>query len=720
MRVRLQYLLLVSLSILLSSTVFAQRQSDPPIYTVIRDTLGVSGDVSAATTANSGLYTHQGALGAITGASIFNSGGFAYSFVHGSIVQTNSIRGTINDADGVPITDMMTSEQAPLVVEAVSITGGMISVQAYIGDPCGDHQLVTEAFADENGMYVLSGLFPGDYFLRLNTVGAAYIAEWYDNANGVFNCLGASLINVTLTNDVPGKDFFSDRGTLVSGNVLTTGAAPIKGVQVGIFKVRRPEDLITFGETDVSGAYTVNSALPSGLYFARTRNNLGFVDKSYCSISDCSGSSEDFIVVPNAVVTINNVDFGLETGETISGRVIDEINGDGLSGITVKVYDASGEQELSSTKTNIFGNYVTTGLIAGAGPYHARTVNRQSYINELFGGQDCIGNCDRTAGTPISITTRGTTEQNIDFTLAKGGSISGTITDADPPNHSIRGIRVDIYPADVASFSSIDIVTSGTSDINGNYHSESGLPSGDYLAVTSDSQFYRSQLFGGTCSSSGCDPTTGMSIGVISGQETTGFDFSLQQKFRAVKISACVDHGSEDEKCIAIDDGDFLSRDCGLCRLRIEFNEDVQADSVSDLSSVLSLQTDEATPDIFTVYIDPATSGLDPVDAKILDIKFTGSLPDVDMTAFVFALTPAILAASDASRLSVDLDIRFSVLIGEVNGAQPVNIGDLVAALGHIDGPVTVKNAKYDIDNDGIINIVDLIAIRDRLGNMVP
>ena len=113
---------------MLSSTVFAQRESAPPIYTIIRDSLGVSGGVSMATTANGGLYTHQGALGAITGGSVFEGERFVYSVLHGSIVQTNSIRGTINDADATPITDVI------------------ISVQAYIGDPCGDHQLVAETF----------------------------------------------------------------------------------------------------------------------------------------------------------------------------------------------------------------------------------------------------------------------------------------------------------------------------------------------------------------------------------------------------------------------------------------------------------------------------------------------------------------------------------------------------------------------------------------------
>src|SRR5436190_22648074 len=71
--------------------------------------------------------------------------------------------------------------------------------------------------------------------------------------------------------------------------------------------------------------------------------------------------------------------------------------------------------------------YSSSGLPAGT--YFARTFNSLGFVDQLYNGITCISCFPVTTGTPISVTV-GSTTGNINFALAVGGRISGTVTNA--------------------------------------------------------------------------------------------------------------------------------------------------------------------------------------------------------------------------------------------------------------------------------------------------
>ena len=161
------------------------------------------------------------------------------------------------------------------------------------------------------------------------------------------------------------------------------------------------------------------------------------------------------------------------------------------------------------------GLYETQTSIS-PGTYFVRTSNDQGYIDESYDDfpYRSIG---ITEGTPIEVLEGQTTV--VDFALDKGGSISGTVTDAGT-GMGLQSIWLEIYDSSGWYF------THGQADADGNYTSSAALPAGDYFAVTYNWLGYINQVYGDDqCMV--CQPTTGTLITVGAGEDVTGINFAL-------------------------------------------------------------------------------------------------------------------------------------------------------------------------------------------------
>src|SRR5207253_2885765 len=146
------------------------------------------------------------------------------------------------------------------------------------------------------------------------------------------------------------------------------------------------------------------------------------------------------------------------------------------------------------------GNYVTAGIATGA--YYLRTFNSQGYVDGLYSGRTCVG-CVVTTGTPIAVMLAATTS-GINFALAKGGQISGSVTDAATGN-GLANVTVEVYTSSGIGVTYNSIV--GAS----NYNIGAGIATGAYFARTFNSQGYVDGLYTGqTCVN--CTVTTGTPI----------------------------------------------------------------------------------------------------------------------------------------------------------------------------------------------------------------
>jgi hypothetical protein len=149
-----------------------------------------------------------------------------------------------------------------------------------------------------------------------------------------------------------------------------------------------------------------------------------------------------------------------------------------------------------------------------------RTSNAQGYVDELYDNLPCPGGaCTVTGGLPVTVTA-GATTTGINFGLAQGGRISGTVTDA------VTGLPLATVLVRIVNSSGTNL-TSGTTNGSGVYTTSSGLPSGSYYARTS-APGYMDELYDNVpCLGGGCTPTSGTVVTVAAGATTAGISFVL-------------------------------------------------------------------------------------------------------------------------------------------------------------------------------------------------
>jgi hypothetical protein len=362
----------------------------------------------------------------------------------------------------------------------------------------------------------------GTYYARTsNSLG--YLDELYSNISCASGCTvtNGTPISVTVGSTTSGIDFGLAAGGRISGTVTdaATGAL-LANVEVDV--INSAGSYVTYGYTNSSGVYTTYSGLPSGTYYALTSNSQGYLDELYnnipCPSRSCSVTSGTPVAV-TAGATTSGISFGLALGGRISGTVTDGFTALPLAGVSVYIYNSTGSS-MTSGYTNSSGVFTTySGLPSGT--YYALTWNSQGYIDELYNNIPCpAGSCTMTSGTAISVTA-GATTTGINFGLARGGRISGTVTDAFTALPLV-GVSVYVYSA------SGNQVTSGYTDSSGVYTTYNGLPSGTYYARTRNSQGYIDEVYNNiACPLSVCTVTSGTPIAVTVGTTTTGIDFGL-------------------------------------------------------------------------------------------------------------------------------------------------------------------------------------------------
>jgi 5-hydroxyisourate hydrolase-like protein (transthyretin family) len=457
------------------------------------------------------LYNNMTCVGCsiLSGTAVAVAGTATTPGIDFSLVAGGFITGTITDESGTPL---------PYVsVNVVNASG------AFVGS----------GQTNGAGVYKTSGLPGGSYYVRTFSNYAtlnspSYIDQVYRDRE-CLNCnptLGTA-VAVVLGQETSGIDFRLKVGGRITGIIMTDpsgvpdpsglsaqAASPIPGVSVIIYTAAGVS--VTSGFTDGTGRYFTRTGLPTGSYYARTSNNLGYVDETYDNVK-CLGCSVA-IGTPIDVVagaTTDLVDFALAAGGRIAGTVVDAATNLPIAGARVEVYSKTGV--LLTTAGSGSGGQFITGTGLGTGDYFVRASSQQGYISELYNNIDCAA-CSPITGTAVHVTAGGTTT-GVDFTLGIGGRITGRVTDA-ATGEPLRGISVSIYNGNN------NFVASGSTDANGQYTSGSGLPTGNYFARTNNSQGYVNELYDDTLCLI-CTPNKGAPIAVTVGQTTTGVNFAL-------------------------------------------------------------------------------------------------------------------------------------------------------------------------------------------------
>lgn len=446
------------------------------------------------------LYDHLPCNGctATTGTPIVVTVGATTGGVNFTLTQGGAISGTVTDAN-----------------TAAALNGANVQVFTSTGT------FIKGSNTNSSGLFTLGGLAPGSYFVKTQLSGGLnYIDELYDNIACIScNVTSGTPVVVAAGATTAGINFALTPGGSITGTVTDAGTATaLNNVNIQVYS--STGNFVKSSNTNASGSYTL-AGLPAASYFVKTSvsGGLNYIDEVYDNMpcAPCTVTIGTAIAV-TAGATQAGINFALDQGGSITGTVTDAVTAAPLNGANVQVYSSTG-QFLKGSNTNGSGFFTLSGMTAGS--YFVRTSlsSAFNYLDEVFDNITCAP-CDVTIGTAV-VVTAGATTGGINFALAPGGAISGTVTDAGTAA-ALSGITVQIFPSTGGS-----AVRSGSTNASG-FFNLTGLATGSYFARTSvpAAQNYVDEIYDNLVAA-GRIITAGTPIAVTAGATHSGVDFAL-------------------------------------------------------------------------------------------------------------------------------------------------------------------------------------------------
>ncbi len=307
----------------------------------------------------------------------------------------------------------------------------------------------------------------------------------------------------------------------ISGTVRREDdGTPIAGVGI-VLRERDPEGLIFDAVvTSPTGSYGFTN-VPDGVYTLRTFNEIGLVDERWEDVPcvpSCYFYEGDSIEVA-AGAAIGAVDLSLAQGGGFSGLIAGEADGELLRYFQVDIFDREGAEVLSLS-SSVFdweyplGFYTIGGLPAG--DYYARATGSEEYT-QLYNGRDCRAGCSVTDGDVIPVAP-GEITDGIDFSLSKGGVVSGTVTDGR------TGLVVEGITVDIRAIGDRDLATTSA---DGRFESRALTP-GTYTALAAQYETdYSAEYWDDVPCSGDCSPGGATPIVVDLDASVSDIDFVL-------------------------------------------------------------------------------------------------------------------------------------------------------------------------------------------------
>ncbi|MEM7585328.1 MAG: carboxypeptidase-like regulatory domain-containing protein, partial [Acidobacteriota bacterium] len=391
-----------------------------------------------------------------------------------------------------------------------------------------DTSVSREAVSDADGRWRIDGLAAGDY--RAIALAQGLIDELYDDIPCELNNCDASqatLLNVTPSTELQNVDFALSPAGTISGRVTDARTGePLPFIGIRFFDSSGFASVTT--TTDIDGRYL--RGLSAGSYRVRTDSRRQYADELYddvlCPLRglECDLTrGTPFDVAPG--VTISGVDFALEPGGQISGRVTDAATGEPVwFDNDVDIWSADGDL-VTYAGIDASGAYTASGLLAGT--YFATTglSSGQPYVDGLFDDQLCLQGpdlprCDPTVGTPIEVLFNQTTS-GVDFALRRRGSITGRLTDA-ATGEPLAGFRV-FARSETANNAAV------SSAEDGSYRFDDLLPA-TYSINAGGEQGYLRELYDGILCPPGtfCLGLNSTPVEVAADRVTEGIDLTLE------------------------------------------------------------------------------------------------------------------------------------------------------------------------------------------------
>ncbi|MGO9902096.1 MAG: carboxypeptidase regulatory-like domain-containing protein [Solirubrobacteraceae bacterium] len=327
------------------------------------------------------------------------------SGIDGHLPVGGSLSGTVNGADGHPIT----SQDVCVTLDPVGSDG--MDASPVTTDASGDYQFV--------------GLNAGSYKVQVQDCSGSGRNDLPGES--------ATAVAVSLGQAATGVDVQLAAGTSISGHVYggSGTSTPLARATVQLLNASTGSPADGFAKTAADGSYTIGNLPPDVGYKVQfTPGSLGstYTSEYYDGASDLAGAS---VLTPTVASPSTGIDGNLPGGASITGTVHDA----GGTAITTgdicvqTLPDGGGDSGdgYGQARTDSYGGYTITGLPAGT--YYVEFSDcSDSLRNDLT--QYYGGNANPSDSTVVVLSAGGN-KTGVDASMQAGTSIEGHVYGGD-------------------------------------------------------------------------------------------------------------------------------------------------------------------------------------------------------------------------------------------------------------------------------------------------
>lgn len=365
------------------------------------------------------------------------------------------------------------------------------------------------ALSNEDGAYAIEGLATGNGAYAVFAEAEGFRGEFYDNAN---NLLNAKLLSVIEGQSLEGIDLSLALGSAISGRVVeAVNGNPLAKAAVIILGATTPNaQPVRVVHTNDAGEYLA-SVRPGSYYVAVEAR--GYHKEFYDGSRDLR-NAKLVPVVENQHTA--GIDFKLDPLSSISGVVVDQNTKAPIAGAVVFAFperpgnnstvDPLGAKSPFVAKTDSLGRYKISNVPSGK---FFMLAEARGFLNEFW--QEAA---EAANAKPVEVPASGNVS-DIDFTLEKGGAISGLVVSAND-GAPIGGAQVLAWSKTGTAPARGETARDGKYRIN-------GLRAGEYLVYV-EAKGFKPQFFNGADTRDKATP-----VKVEASNETSGIDFKLEK-----------------------------------------------------------------------------------------------------------------------------------------------------------------------------------------------
>jgi len=318
-----------------------------------------------------------------------------------------------------------------------------------------EQNIVSSGHSNEEAKFTIPNLKKGKYRLYISYNGPENnLNGWYKNAED-FKHATKIQINPHKTKNVRIK---LKPGGAISGKVTDYAGQPIAhNCYINIYNERG--EYVSYAYTDTNGDYLAQR-LPTGRYKIFTEYNDYYSSFSSEPIDEWYDSSYEFkdaaFVKVKAPQTTPNINFSLDQGGSIAGRVYCAEGYPAYPDGSVRVYDSKGNY-IGYCDVRYDGEFFISGLRSG---HYELLAQNEDYKSEWYNRKQSLESADTVWVSAPHVTT------DIDFTLEYPGIIQGFVNDDKGHRLLEEEYLIGLYAYDSTTG---EFETSGFNSFTGGY-----------------------------------------------------------------------------------------------------------------------------------------------------------------------------------------------------------------------------------------------------------